>query len=84
MNKTVVGGVVFIGAAAVTSRILQHKQITPVIVGSFVLMLMLSILEFFGGAGNTLASALVSVAVLVTIVDVLPWQAILQAIGAKK
>jgi len=82
MNKEIIASAFVIGGAGVANGLIQQKPITKVLIGDFVFLLMLSIVDMFGGPFSSLSSALALLASLVTVLTVIPWQQILKAIGA--
>ena len=82
MNKEIIASAFFIGGSGVANGFIQQKPITKVLIGDFVFLLMLSIVDMFGGPFSSLSSVLALLASLVTVLSVIPWQQILKAIGA--
>lgn len=83
MNKQIVGAVVVIGATGVITSWSQKKPITPVILGAYILLLMLSIMDLFGGPVRKLAGAIAMVAVLFVLLHEFPWDQITSLLGKK-
>jgi len=82
MNKEIIASAFIIGGVGAANGFIQQKPITKVLIGDFVFLFMLSIVDMFGGPFSSLSSALALLASLVTVLSVIPWQQILKAIGA--
>ena len=83
MNKSIIAAVMIIGASGVASAWVKKQPITRVILGAYVLLLILSVLDFFGGTVSRLASALAMIAALYVILNQFPWAALLNLINGK-
>lgn len=81
MNKHIVIATIVIGASGVMDAILNNKPLTPVIMGSFVFLLLLSLADAIGGGLSQLASGLAMIAMLYVLLTVFPWNVVLKAIG---
>ena len=76
MNKKIVAAAVLIGGTGVVKAITAGQALTPIILGSYVFLLMLAILDMFGGQASTLAGALAMLAVVYVLLTQFPWQAV--------
>lgn len=84
INSHIIFAGVVIGGAGLVNGWVNGTPVTPVIIGSYVFLLMLALLDSIGGPVSDLAGALAMIAVLVVLLDEFPWQAILGAIGFKQ
>ena len=78
MNKHIIAATLVIGGSGVIKAWQSNQPITPVIIGSYVFMLVLSILDLFGGQVSTLAGALAMVAMIGVILNT--WTPLLSTI----
>jgi len=83
MDGTVIGGVAFVGGAAIIRALVDRKPITKIIAGSFLSLAFLGAIELAGGETEKLADALVVLAAIVVTIDVLPWQNVLNILNVK-
>lgn len=83
MNKQVIGAVVVIGAAGVVTAWTKKQPITRTILGAYVLLLLLSLLDLFGGSVSRLASAIALIAALYVILNELPWSTLIGLVQGK-
>lgn len=74
-NHIIAAGLIIVGSGVVQAWT-SKKPITPVIIGGYVFMLILSILDMFGGQISTIASALAMLAVVYVLLNVFPWSQI--------
>jgi predicted membrane protein len=85
MNKHIIAATLIIGASGVVNAWQNKKAITPVIMGSYVFMLVLSIIDLFGGEASRVAGAIAMVAVVAVILNT--WTPLLstitKAVGGK-
>lgn len=87
MNRKIVVAVVVISGSGVVNAMLNKKALTPVIIGSYVFLFVLSILDMYGGPMSTLSGALAMLAVTYVLITEVPWQTIislLQGTGGAK
>jgi hypothetical protein len=84
MNKKVVVATVVIAGSGVVNAFMHKKAITPVIIGAYVFMLVLSIVDMFGGPIASLADGLAMLAVVYVLLSVFPWSTILSVVQGKK
>jgi hypothetical protein len=83
MNKQIIASVVIIAAAGVTSAWAKKGPITRVILGAYVLLLILSVLDLFGGPVSRLASALALIAALYVVINQFPWSTVIGLVQGK-
>jgi hypothetical protein len=74
MNTKVVTAVVVIAGAGIVNAWVSKKPITTVIIGSYILLLVLSLMDMFGGKVSQLASAIAMLAVVYVLLTEFPWQ----------
>jgi hypothetical protein len=84
MNDKIIIAVVVIAGAGITNAWLNKKPITTVVIGSYILLLVLSLLDMFGGKISELASALAMLAVVYVLLTEVPWQQIIALVQGKK
>jgi hypothetical protein len=83
MNTKIVASVVVIAASGLANAWLNHKPISVVIIGSYILLLILSVLDMFGGGIAQLASGLAMVAVVYVLLTEFPWQQLIKLVQGK-
>lgn len=83
MNKKIIIAVFVIGGAGVFNAIQAKKPLTPVILGSYIFLLVLSVLDMFGGQLGVLAGALAMVAVVFVLLNEFPWQQLIATLQGK-
>lgn len=84
MNRKIVASALIIGVSGVVRAWTTNGPITRVVVGTYVLVLMLSIADMFGGALSHFSSAIAMIAVVYVLLNEFPWQTILSAIQGGK
>jgi hypothetical protein len=84
MNDKIIVAVVVIVGAGITNAWLNKKPITTVVIGSYILLLVLSLMDMFGGKISELASALAMLAVVYVLLTEVPWQQIIALVQGKK
>ena len=86
MNRKIVVATLVIGASGIVNswNAKPPKAITPVILGTYVFMLVLALLDAFGGPIAQLAGALAMLAMLTVILTEFPWGTILGLVGQGK
>jgi hypothetical protein len=82
VNKHIVAAALIIGATGVIKAYSSNppKAITPVIIGTYVLLLLLALMDLFGGPLAALSSALAMLAVLYILLTEFPWDIILHLV----
>lgn len=84
MNKHIVASVFIIGSSGVINAWSHKKAITPVIIGSYVFLLVLSIADMWGGQVSQLAGAIAMLAALTVLLTEFPWDIVLRTVQGKK
>lgn len=84
MNKPIIVATVVIAGSGVVNAWTQSKPLTPVILGSYVFMLVLSIADAFGGDIAKIASALAMLAMTYVLISEFPWGVILSTVRGGK
>lgn len=83
MNKKIIVAAFVIGGSGVVTALSTGKPLTPVILGSYVLILVLSIADAFGGDIAQLAGGLAMVAMLYVLINQFPWTTIIALVQGK-
>jgi hypothetical protein len=82
-KKIVIVGVLIIGSGVANAWLAKPpKAITPVVIGGFIFLLMLSVMDMFGGPMSNLASALAVLAATYVLLTEFPWATVLGAVKA--
>jgi hypothetical protein len=81
MNKKIIIATVVIAGSGVLNAWQNKKPITPVILGAYIFVFILAILDMFGGQLSTLAGALAMLAVVYILIHEFPWTQIQDAIN---
>jgi hypothetical protein len=86
MNTKIVVATFIIAGTGIANAYLNEKnpKITPIIIGSYILLLILSILDMLGGGLAQLSSGLAMVAVVFVLLHEFPWQQITNLAQGKK
>lgn len=84
MNKKIVIAVVVIGGSGVVNSIVNKKPLTPVLLGSYILLLVLSIADMFGDGLSQLAGAIAMLAMVYVLLVEFPWTVILNTLQGKQ
>jgi len=84
MNKSIVVAVFVIGGVGVVNRLLVQKPITTIVIGSYLLLLILALMDMFGGGMSKLASAFALLATTYVVLTELPWQQVINFLQGKK
>jgi hypothetical protein len=82
-TKIIVAGFV-IGGSGVINAIINNKPLTPILIGSYVLVLVLAITQSFGGPIATLSDALAMLAMLYVLLVEFPWKQLLSFVQGGK
>lgn len=82
MNKKIAVAAFIIVGSGVVNALLHGGRFTPVFIGGFVFVVVLSIVDFFGGPLAQFSSALAMIAVVYILLAQFPWADILKAIGS--
>lgn len=75
MNRHIIVAVIVVGGSGVLNSWTASppKPITPVILGSIVLLLVLAIADALGGAASSIATAIAYVAMIYALINEFPW-----------
>lgn len=84
MNKKIVIAAFVITGSGVIRAASKHEAITPVIMGAYIFILMLSIMDIFGGPVSDLAGALALVAVVGILLNQFPWSLLISILTTKQ
>lgn len=84
LNKKVIVAVMVISASGIANAWINNKPITRVVIGAYVLLLVLSIMDVFGGSMSTLAGGIAMVAMTYVILTEVPWQTIISTVQGGK
>lgn len=76
--------VVVIAGSGVVNAWLNKKPITMVVIGSYILLLVLSVMDMFGGKISQLASAIAMLAVVYVLLTEFPWKQLISVVQGKK
>ena len=82
MNKKIIIAAVIIVGSGVVNSMLRGGRMTPVFIGGFVFVVVLSIVDFFGGPLSQFSSALAMIAVVYILLSQFPWSLLLKAVGS--
>lgn len=77
MNKKIIVAAVVITGSGVVNAWQAQKPITPVILGGYIFILILAVLDMFGGPVSDLASALAMLAATYVLLTEFPWSKII-------
>lgn len=80
MNRTVLFAALFIGLVGAAQVYVTKGSMTRVLIGTYVLILLLALLDAIGGAASQLASAFAILAVIYAGLTQAPWQQLLKAV----
>lgn len=85
MNKQIVIAAILITLAGVVNSLTSKppKPISRTVMGGYIFLLVLSLLDLFGGPIAKIASAMSMVAVVYVLLNVFPWQTVLGAVQKK-
>lgn len=80
LNKPIVVSALIIGGSATVQAIAAGKPITRILIGSYIFVLVLAVLDLFGGTISQLASALALIAAISVVLTQFPWDKILSLV----
>lgn len=83
-NRTVIIVALYVAAVTFVNHTIsksKNTSLTRILVGAYIWLLLLSLLDMFGGALSQLASALAMLAAVYVTLTVFPWGAILSLTG---
>jgi uncharacterized membrane protein len=81
MNRTVLFAALFIGLVGGLQAFMNHGKLSRVLIGTYVLLLLLALVDAIGGAASQLASALALLAALYAGLTQAPWQQLLRTVN---
>lgn len=81
VNKQIVIAGVVIAASGVFNAWMNKKPITPVIIGAYIIVFLLALMDMFGGDISKLASMLAMLAMTSILLMEFPWDKLFGAIG---
>lgn len=84
LNTKIIVATIIIAASGIIRAWTDHKPITYVVIGSYVLLVILSVMDMFGGGLSELASALAMLAATYVILTEFPWQQLINLVQGKK
>jgi len=84
MNRKIIVATFVIAGAGIMNAWMNNKPVTPVILGSYIFILMLSIADMFGGALSTLSGGIAMVAVTYVLLTEVPWSQFIKIVQGKK
>jgi hypothetical protein len=77
MNRKIIIAVAIVAGSGIVQAWVKKKPITPIIIGSYVFLLVLAVLDMFGGPVSTLAGAIAMLAATYVLLTEFPWDTIL-------
>lgn len=80
INRTVLFSALFIGLVSGVQVFINHGKIARVLIGTYVFLLLLALVDLIGGGASQIASALAILAALYVGLTQFPWQQLLQAV----
>lgn len=83
MNRQIIVAAIIIGASGVANAWINSKPITTVIIGSYVFLLILALMDMYGGTLSTLSGALAMVAATYVLLTEFPWQKVISLVQGK-
>jgi hypothetical protein len=84
MNSKIIIAAVVIGGSGIANHWLNNQPITGVVIGSYILLLVLAILDTFGGPFSKLSGALAMLAMVYVLLTEFPWSAVIALAQGKK
>lgn len=84
MNQKIIVAAVVIGVSGITNAWLNSKPITGIVIGSYVLLLVLAIVDMFGGPFSDLSGAIAMLAVVYVLLTEFPWKQLINLVQGKK
>lgn len=82
-NKFILAAVAGIAGIAILNAWVAKKGITRILAGAYVLLLLLSLLDLFGGVWSQLAGGLAMLALLSMLLTQTPWDALSKVTGSQ-
>ncbi len=83
MNTKVVVSVFVVASSGVFKAMINHAPVTPIILGSYIFLLVLAVMDVFGGQMSTLAGALALIAATFVLLTEFPWTQLVGIVQGK-
>ena len=80
MNRKIIVSVIIIAGSGIINAWQKNQAVTPVIIGSYVFLLVLSLLDTIGGPVANIAGGLAVVAATFVVLNEFPWNTLLSAL----
>lgn len=84
MNRQIIVAVVIISGTGIVNAMLNQKAVTPIIIGSYVLLLLLAIADAVGGPFSQVWGAIALLAATVVVFTEFPLQQVISLVQGKK
>lgn len=79
-NKNIVVAAFVITAAGIVNSITNKTKVTPVVIGGYIFLLVLSLVDMVGGDVAKIASGLAMLAMVYVLLNVFPWGIVLKTL----
>lgn len=83
INRTIIFSALIIGISGVLQSFLRTGHFSRALIGSYVFLLLLSLVDLVGGAASQFASALAILAALYVVLTQFPWSQLAGSVGVK-
>jgi hypothetical protein len=83
MNSKIIVAAVVVGGSGFLNHLLNNQPVTRVIIGTYIFLLVLAIMDTFGGPFVQLSSALAMLAMVYVLLTEFPWQALINVVQGK-
>lgn len=83
INGHIIAAAVIIGGAGLLNAYTSGKPVYRVLVGAGIWLVLMAILDTFGGDFSTLASALAMLAVVYVLLNVFPWHVLTSMLSTR-
>lgn len=80
MNTKIIVSVMIIAGTGIANAWSNNKPITAIVLGSYILLLVLSVMDMFGNGLSQLASAIALLAMTYVVLTEFPWKTIIKTI----
>lgn len=84
MNNKIIVSVLFIGGTSVVKALTDGKPLTPILLGSYILLIILAIADMFGGRVSQIAGGISMIAVIYVLLNEFPWSTLSKALKGGK
>lgn len=81
INRTILFSALIIGISGVVQSFLRTGKFARQLIGAYVFLLLLSLVDLIGGGASQLASALAILAVIYVLLTQFPWTQLASAVG---